>query len=107
MEDPSAVDLQPWNTTGGTVPDPSSEENEQFVYICSALFSFCYLLAGVICCRCYWLHLRKKLEGNRNPEGVHHHKTSVAARKEEAKDVPDLLEVSVEEDNEFLETKCC
>ncbi|XP_071513090.1 uncharacterized protein [Panulirus ornatus] len=113
-----------WNATNATSSDrdvggdwADEEENERVVYICSALFSFFYILAGVVCCRCYWLHLRRKLEGGgvgggggssrSNADGALKSPVATKAEGGVAKDGPDLVEAPVEEDNEFLETKCC
>ncbi|KAG7169973.1 hypothetical protein Hamer_G012186 [Homarus americanus] len=126
--------------TGQEDPPDDADEGggggETWVYIISALFSLCYLVVGLVCCRCYWVHLRKKLgASNRNtdierPLKITHHsqhdaeslptplKTSDTHRgdgsgkeeaevqeKEEGKEVSDFVEVTFEEDNEFLEAK--
>ncbi|KAK7083486.1 hypothetical protein SK128_020040, partial [Halocaridina rubra] len=77
------------NTTAldnGVTQDESNflTESDTHIYVAAAIFSLCYFLVGVTCCRCYWLHLRKKSETNRSIEGGLD--AVVVSKKEEGKE---------------------
>ncbi|XP_037799406.1 uncharacterized protein LOC119594416 [Penaeus monodon] len=96
---------------GDATPQPAAaDEGEASVYIAAAVFSLCYFLVGILCCRCYWIHLKKKSENNRSCENnletagtqlQHQHQ-----QEETSREPSDALEINTE-DNEFLEAKCC
>lgn len=108
MGEGSGADRARQNITDGTLtagddPLEGGMGWESFLYLAGALFSLCYLVAGIVCCRCYWLHLRRKMEAHTNAEICY----KAPEAGDDAKDVPESVEVVLEEDNEFLDAKCC
>ncbi|XP_070001667.1 uncharacterized protein [Penaeus vannamei] len=94
----------------GTPQPAAADEGEASVYIAAAVFSLCYFLVGILCCRCYWIHLKKKSENNRscenNLESAGTQLQPQHQQEEGSREPSDTQEINTE-DNEFLEAKCC
>ena len=84
----------------------TDENDHQLVFILAGVFSVCYLLAGVIACRCYWLYLKKRTAGTLGLREALRRGVKEEEEEDRGRGGGDEGD-DPNDDNEFLDARCC